>query len=462
MRLRRFYACRFPKAFPLILAAAALTFCPADRAANAQAADETAKRFNYLPLIADGGGIRSTLLITNVASSANSCSLAFLFDQIDASDFETHDRLTPGGAGGEIELPASAHVSITSGDGPALAIDSATLECAEPVVARVLISLRAGGTVQTAGVLPSAGTGANFSFPAMSAAFGDLFLIAYNQQGAAADCRIELVTETGGPAGESSFSVPGRATFIRTLAETVRPPADFGRGSATVSCDRFVAATGLLVGSALSGLPPVVLQRLPGMVTPAVSDLAVDSVSVSDDTLETGDSFTLRATVRNRGDGQAGSTTLRYYRSTNSAISTGDTQVGTDAVGTLGALAASPESISLTAPSTAGTYYYGACVDSVQGEGDTDNNCSNGVRVTVSSGTTDPPPGDGACVEVSDVIEIGEGESCTVTQALVDKYSLNSVSVNAGDTAMCSGGRVRLGFLSARSISLNGLTIRCR
>ena len=67
----------FPKIFPLILAALALAFHPADKAANAQAADETAKRFNYLPLVADGEGIRSTLLITNVADSVNSCSLVF-------------------------------------------------------------------------------------------------------------------------------------------------------------------------------------------------------------------------------------------------------------------------------------------------------------------------------------------------------------------------------------------------
>ena len=43
--------------------------------------------------------------------------------------------------------------------------------------------------------------------------------------------------------------------------------------------------------------------------------------------------------------------------------------------------------IILTAPSTAGTYYYGACVDAVPDESDTTNNCSSSVQVTVS-----PPP----------------------------------------------------------------------
>ncbi|MCY4121598.1 MAG: hypothetical protein OXG72_11835 [Acidobacteria bacterium] len=115
-------------------------------------------------------------------------------------------------------------------------------------------------------------------------------------------------------------------------------------------------------------------------------DLTAESVSVSDSGPVAGASFTLRATVRNGGDASAGATTLRYYRSTNATISRSDTAVGTDSVSGLAASATSAESISLTAPSSAGTYYYGACVDSVTGESDTDNNCSGGVRVTVTGG----------------------------------------------------------------------------
>ena len=114
-------------------------------------------------------------------------------------------------------------------------------------------------------------------------------------------------------------------------------------------------------------------------------DLIVDSPSVSDSTLTTGQSFTLHATVRNQGNGEAAATTLRYYRSSNATISASDTQVGTDSVSGLSASATSNESISVTAPSSAGTYYYGACVGRVSGESNTDNNCSTGVRVTVGS-----------------------------------------------------------------------------
>ena len=112
-------------------------------------------------------------------------------------------------------------------------------------------------------------------------------------------------------------------------------------------------------------------------------DLVVGSPSVSDSNPDAGASFTLSATVRNSGDGGSVATTLRYYRSTNSTISTSDTEVGTDAVGALSASATSAESISLTAPASAGTYYYGACVDDVTGESDSNNNCSSAVTVTV-------------------------------------------------------------------------------
>ena len=133
--------------------------------------------------------------------------------------------------------------------------------------------------------------------------------------------------------------------------------------------------------------------RVLGVAEPGVAeepgdapDLVVESPSVDDDTPAAGASFTFSATVRNRGDGRSASTTLRYYRSSNSGISTSDTELGTDPVGGLAASATSAESIRLTAPSSAGTYYFGACVDSATGEASTNNNCSRGVAVEVSDG----------------------------------------------------------------------------
>ena len=117
-------------------------------------------------------------------------------------------------------------------------------------------------------------------------------------------------------------------------------------------------------------------------------DLVVGSPSVGDDGPVAGETFTLSATVSNTGDGDSASTTLRYHRSTDATITTADTEVGTDSVAGLAAAASSVESIELTAPSDAGAYYYGACVDAVAEESNTTDNCSPSVRVDVR----EPPP----------------------------------------------------------------------
>ena len=113
------------------------------------------------------------------------------------------------------------------------------------------------------------------------------------------------------------------------------------------------------------------------------SDLTVGAPSVSNHSPATSGSFTLSVTVQNSGDADAPATTLRYYRSTDGIITTSDTSVGTDAVAGLAASATSDESIDLTAPSTAGIYNYGACVDAASGESDTNNNCSEAVAIDV-------------------------------------------------------------------------------
>ena len=135
-----------------------------------------------------------------------------------------------------------------------------------------------------------------------------------------------------------------------------------------------------------SSLPP---GETPGREIPAsdAPDLVVQTPSVSDSAPAAGATFTLSATVRNVGDREAAATTLRYYRSNNTTISRSDTLVGTDAVSALSASEASAESIRLTAPSSAGTYYYGACVDPVSGESRIGNNCSQSVRLDTGTGT---------------------------------------------------------------------------
>ena len=66
-------------------------------------------------------------------------------------------------------------------------------------------------------------------------------------------------------------------------------------------------------------------------------DLAVASPTVSDSEPSAGGSFTVSVTVRNDGGAGAPATTLRFYRSADSVIGTGDEEVGANEVGGLAA-----------------------------------------------------------------------------------------------------------------------------
>ncbi|XCN72932.1 MAG: CARDB domain-containing protein [Candidatus Electrothrix aestuarii] len=119
------------------------------------------------------------------------------------------------------------------------------------------------------------------------------------------------------------------------------------------------------------------------VTTPSQPDLLVTSSAVSDTTLTPGQSFTVSATVKNQGNATANSTTLRYYRSDDATISIGDSQFATDLVSSLLAGATSAQNASITAPTNEGTYWFGACVDTVSDESNASNQCSSGVEVTV-------------------------------------------------------------------------------
>ncbi|MGI9345704.1 MAG: hypothetical protein ACR2PW_05520 [Gammaproteobacteria bacterium] len=110
---------------------------------------------------------------------------------------------------------------------------------------------------------------------------------------------------------------------------------------------------------------------------------SVSSASVAGST-----PFTLEAVVSNASNasGPTPASTLSYYLSTDAAIDSTDTPQGTDPVASLAAGASDTYSIPLTAPTTAGTYYYGACVPATGNELNATDNCSSGVAVTATSG----------------------------------------------------------------------------
>ena len=127
-------------------------------------------------------------------------------------------------------------------------------------------------------------------------------------------------------------------------------------------------------------------------ISSAAPDLVVNTPTLSDSSPMEDQALTLSLTVRNRGAGPSGPTTLTYYRSDDSTITPADTEVGTDGIGGLSASESSAESTLTYAPSAPGTYYYSACVDSMPGESDTTNNCSAVAAATVSEFDIDNLP----------------------------------------------------------------------
>ena len=170
--------------------------------------------------------------------------------------------------------------------------------------------------------------------------------------------------------GSSNESVAGAATITITARDPdgLTATASFG-----------VAVSDGPGQSAQTSLNLVKAEvRTPG------PDLVVVSPTASVGSLAAGAAFTLSARVRNTGGEASPPTTLRYYRSTDATITRSDTPLGTVAIDGLDAGRASrAEVTSATAPSSVGTYYYGACVDAVTDELDTTNNCSSSVTVRV-------------------------------------------------------------------------------
>ena len=157
---------------------------------------------------------------------------------------------------------------------------------------------------------------------------------------------------------------------------------------------------------------------------PLRPDLVAQDVSTAGSTPTAGSSFTLTATVRNIGGAASSSATaLRWYRSANLAITPSDVELGTSRVPALAASGGAQSIgftalIDLRAPPFPGTYRYGACVDAVAGESDTENNCSSAAIVTVSSS-------DGVCVVD---FELAGGD----VSLPVDLSGASTATLNAG------------------------------
>lgn len=168
--------------------------------------------------------------------------------------------------------------------------------------------------------------------------------------------------------------------------------------------------------------------------TALLPDLVVGALSVDvTDSIEAGARFILGGDVHNRGPGDASATTLRYYHSADGAITTFDTELASQGVGQLVSNEASAHATALSAPSDAGTHYFGACVDAVGNEPDVANNCSGAVELLVWRRNQPPRPvgevADGS-VTVGNTISLDVASNFTDPDGDDLRYSVSSSAPN--------------------------------
>ena len=341
----------------------------------------------YFPHLAVGAGWQTTLTYINYSSEEVSCQTDFLSDQgsplmvsfAGRGAVESRTDVVP--PGGSVHEETNVELSAPLAPGWARA------SCSGPVKASLLFRRFEGGVPTgeagvNAAALPAArfvtfaeqgegrfGTGVAYANPSDAAA-----RITFTAKDAAGQtlARVEQTLLPRGHGAENMAPLFALSDFTGSLDITSTEPI------VTLSLN-FEA------DPVFSSLPPAETVNPPESHPGGDPDLTIYSITAFTNPSGTpaGGAFSLAAGVRNVGDGASPATTLRYYRSTDATITSGDTSVGTDALSALAPSGLTEESIRLTAPSSGGTYYYGACVEAVSGERRTDNNCSRGHRVVV-------------------------------------------------------------------------------
>ena len=119
------------------------------------------------------------------------------------------------------------------------------------------------------------------------------------------------------------------------------------------------------------------------VITVLPADLVVESLRSSKTTISSEEEINLTAAIRNNGAGSSKATKLTYYRSDDVTITASDDLLGTNEIAGLASGSSSNNNL-IVAGHSAGTKYYGACVESVAGETTTDNNCFSSVAITVA------------------------------------------------------------------------------
>ncbi len=263
-----------------------IEFCPALQAKFAEEtpaetfsgeAGEATPVSRVPPLVMDGAGYQSRLLVTNTSAAANRCELRLRGRGLNTYRFaNAAGAARDGFVRAELDLPGPGdRIELTSfGRSPFLAHGHAALDCDGPVHARNLLR-RVSTAEDTAGgllgmtAISTVQPARAFRFPVVPR-LGRLTLVLGNPAATEASCHATLETTVrdapeaadhgAGTGARSPIPVPGESKNARNLDTLFELPADFAEGAVNLRCDEEIAAVSLLyAGGSFTALSPVVI-----------------------------------------------------------------------------------------------------------------------------------------------------------------------------------------------------------
>ena len=226
--------------------------------------DSVEESAHVLPLIWDGDGFRSQLLLTNLAETANRCSVDIRGERLDAGRFGISAGASVSGSSIALDLAGKGdQASLISSGTSSLAYGYAAIECDGPVEARNLLTVDAGGELAGMAAVSSTRPADGMEFPVVPE-LGRLALVMNNEGESEASCAVEFSANGDSVADTGLFEIAGRSTLVRFLGDLLAIPDDFPRGTARLSCYSEVAATSLLVNDSIfAAIPPVIVPIPP-------------------------------------------------------------------------------------------------------------------------------------------------------------------------------------------------------
>ena len=230
--------------------------------AVAQDPDETGNREHYFPLVVDGDGFRTHLFLHNASNTVNNCTLELNESRLNADRFEASDALSTAGGRLDINLAeANASLTLSTTGEQALNYGHAKLDCADPVVARMMLNLAPNGLPFTMATLESVTPDNLFQFPVLPR-FGRLALFLSSFSRSDSVCDVELSNIAGTNLGMTEISVQAGSTALRFLDDIFSVPNGFDTGKAMVRCrQQEVSVTGISIsGSNFSAFPAINLE----------------------------------------------------------------------------------------------------------------------------------------------------------------------------------------------------------